>query len=616
MINIRNFAIIAHVDHGKSTLADRILEITGVVEKGKHVEQLLDKNPISRERGITIKLAPVRMMYQMRCEVVSGRLENEVGSGKSNDQKYQEIPLQNPASHVSHPTSYKDYLLNLIDTPGHVDFSYEVERTLASVEGAILLVDATQGIQAQTIAHTYKAIEQNLAIIPVVNKIDISHAQVKKTKEELSEFLGINENDIYEISAKTGQNIDELLKVFITTIPPPISSLNAVGNVRALIFDSYFDQFRGVIAFVRVFNGMIKKGEKLKLIATNCYFEVEEVGIFTPNIQSKEDLRSGEIGYIVTKLKDIHQVHVGDTIQSEKSLDDPLPGYRKNKPMVFASVFPTDSDDFVRLKDSLEKLSLNDASLSSVTINSKALGSGFRVGFLGLLHADVVRERLEREFDLSIILTPPTVEYKQKIKNQNEFEEPITDVTIVTPQEYTGPVMRLCEQSRGRFITMDNKIHIYLHYEIPLAEIVATFFDQLKTVTSGFASFDWTFKKYESCDAGKLLILINGDPVEEFSEYVVTQRSQVRGQFLTSRLKDLIPRQQYEVRIQAEFKGKIIASTRVAPYRKDVTGKLYGGDRTRKDKLLDKQKKGKKSMKNIGKIEIPKEVFLNLFKNR
>lgn len=581
MTKIRNFAIIAHVDHGKSTLADRFLEITGVVKAGQHEEQMLDKNPISRERGITIKLAPVRM-------------------------------------------EYKGYILNLIDTPGHVDFSYEVERTLACVEGVILLVDATQSIQAQTIAHAYKALEQNLTIIPAVNKIDMPHAAVKKTKSELGEFLGVPEREIFEISAKTGQNVNDILLAVIAQLPSPAENIRRVQSystrrmeeggdqIQALIFDSYYDPYRGVIAFVRIFSGSIKKNDKIKLIATNQEFVADEVGYFTPDLKSQDKLSSGEIGYVVTKLKDIHWVRIGDTMTT---LADSLPlaGYRPTKPMVFASVFPTDADDFVKLKEALEKLTLNDASLTYSGIYSQALGSGFRVGFLGLLHADVVRERLEREFDLSIILTPPTVEYE--IVSQGKFREPIADVTIVTPQEYVGSVMRLCEESRGTFKTMDNKSQVFLQYEIPLSEIVTIFFDRLKTITSGYASFDWSFKKYQDCDAGRLSILLNGDPVEEFSEYVVTERAYSRGSLITRRLKELIPRQQYEVKIQAQFKGKIIASTRIAPFRKDVTAKLYGGDRTRKDKLLKKQKKGKKDMKNVGSVEIPKGVFLKLFKS-
>lgn len=613
MSNIRNFAIIAHVDHGKSTLADRLLEITGVVTKGKHQEQLLDRNPISRERGITIKLAPVKM-------------------------------------------EYKDYILNLIDTPGHVDFSYEVERTLACVEGVILLVDATQGMQAQTIAHAYKAISLDKVIIPCVNKIDMLGADVANTKKELAEFLGIVVDHVYEISAKTGQNVEKLLEAVIEKIPSPenpqskilipkqyqnsniqnpkqnsLEHLNSKHSdlfgmshlgLRALIFDSYYDQYRGVIAFVRVFEGEIKKGIKIKLFAIHTEFEVLEVGIFTPLLQKKENLANGEIGYVVTNLKDIHLVRVGDTMTGNGDHTSPLPGYKTVKPMVYASLFPTDPDAYHDVKKALEKLTLNDASLTYEPIYSTALGSGLRVGFLGLLHADVVRERLEREFGVSLVLTPPTVEYRKNTQGVNTisprgcaYSEPIARVTVVTPQKYTGVVMQLCEESRGTFVTMDNKSHVYLSYEMPLSELISYFYDRLKIITSGYASLDWEIVRYEPVDADKLILLLNSEPVEEFSEFVVVARSYERARLLTQRLRDLIPRQQYEIKIQAQYKGKIIASERIAPFRKDVTQKLYGGDRSRKDKLLDRQKKGKKMMKQIGRVEIPKEVFLKLFKS-
>jgi len=575
MDQIRNFAIIAHIDHGKSTLADRLLEITGLVEKNKHEEQLLDRNPISRERGITIKLAPVVM-------------------------------------------SYKGYILDLIDTPGHVDFSYEVERTLACVEGVILLVDATQGIQAQTIAHTYKALEQNLTIIPVMNKIDMPAADIEKTKREMVEFLGCQEDEIFQISAKTGLNVEDLLNTVIEKIPPPKINLETEAT-KALIFDSYYDQYRGVIAFVRVVDGELRAGKKVKLFASNVFIDIVEVGIFNPELKKKETLRSGEIGYVVTNLKDIHQVAVGDTMLDIKDMSGPLPGYKKVKPMVFASMFTVDPDDYLQLKKSLEKLTLNDSALSYEGIYSQALGSGFKVGFLGLLHADVVRERLEREFDLQLVLTPPVVEYLPVPLEETEgrayrFLEPITEVSVVAPQEYTGAIMRLCEDSRGEFVTMDNKTQTYLVYKMPLSELITNFFDNLKTVSSGYASLDWHFSEYRMVDADKMQILLNGDPVEEFSEYVVSERAFTRGQEMTTKLKNIIPRQQYEVKIQAFFKGKVIASDRIAPFRKDVTAKLYGGDRTRKDKLLKKQKAGKKLMKNVGTVEIPKEAFFKLFK--
>lgn len=589
MKNMCNFAIIAHIDHGKSTLADRFLEITGVFEAGKHEEQLLDRNPISRERGITIKLAPVRMEY--------GISNLEYGSDKAK--------IQNS----------KFYILNLIDTPGHVDFSYEVERTLSCVEGVILLVDATAGIQAQTVAHAYKALEQDLVLIPAINKIDLPQAEIEKTKSDLKEFLGVKESEIYEVSAKTGQGVEKLLQVVIEKTPPPHATGPVDNGLRALIFDSYYDEYRGVIAFVRVFEGQLKTRDKVKLFASNEEFEVKEVGFFAPELKKKEKLSTGEIGYIVTNLKDIHKVRVGDTIAGLETKNS-LPGYREVKPMVFASFFPTASHDFPDLKKSLQQFALNDASISFEQIYSPALGSGFRIGFLGVLHADVVRERLEREFDLDLVLTTPTVEYMKKRLGSGKFKylEPIVRVEIITPDKYTGAVMRLCESKRAKFITMDNRFQTFISYQMPLSELIVDFFDQLKTVTSGYGSLDWEFKEYQEADIDKLEILINGDPVEEFSQFTVREKAEERSRELTAKLRKLIPRQQYEVRIQAKYKGRIIASERIPPFRKDVTAKLYGGDRTRKEKLLKKQKKGKKRMKSVGRVDIPKDAFVQLFK--
>lgn len=572
--NIRNFAIIAHVDHGKSTLADRFLEIAGILSKGKHEEQFLDRNPISRERGITIKLAPVRMNY------------------KSDDQ---------------------EYILNLIDTPGHVDFSYEVDRTLASVEGVILLVDATQGIQAQTIGNAYKAIEKNLIIIPVVNKIDLASAEVEKTEKQLIDFLGFQKDEIFKVSAKTGEGVDSLLKNLIDKIPPP--KLNHTTDFVSLIFDSYYDQHRGVIAFVRVFGGGIKKGMKLILAQSKTKIEVMEVGVFKPELTKEEELVDGEIGYIVTNLKDIHQVRVGDCLINEGSSVALVQGYKQVKPMVFASIFPTDTNDYLNLKKALEKLYLNDSALQFNAIHSKAFGAGFRVGFLGLLHADVVRERLEREFNLSLILSPPQADYK--FENDRIFE-PYVKLFIVLPNEYLGAVMQLCENYRGKFLTMDNKNQISLTYEMPLAEMISDFFDNLKSVSSGYASLDWEFLRYQEVEADKLEILLNLEPIEEFSEIVVKQKAFEKAQGLVKRIREVIPRQQYEVKIQARYKGKIIASERISPFRKNVlvkSGKVLGaGDVGRKRKLLERQKEGKKKMKMVGRVEIPKESFLKLFK--
>lgn len=634
MNNIRNFAIIAHVDHGKSTLADRFLELTGTVQKGKHEEQMLDRNPISRERGITIKLAPVRMLLK------SDSIPNFFGL-----------------------VSSSDYILNLIDTPGHVDFSYEVDRTLACVEGVVLLVDATQGVQAQTIANAYKALEKNLAIIPVINKIDLPSAEPERTKKQLVDFLGVKESEIFEVSAKTGVGVEELLKSVIEKVPSPgitqyrgfssasppkgspklltqnqvfllpkpkifdtvgvasqlgglSSSTPKNSSTQALIFDSYYDTHRGVIAFVRVFGGRLKKGSKVKLAHTGVTFEVTEVGYFSPDLIAESFLENGQIGYVITNLKDIHEVNVGDTLLSADDREAlSLPGYKKVKPMVFASIFPTDTADYPNLQKALEKLYLNDSSLEFTSIYSQALGAGYRVGFLGLLHADVVRERLEREFDLSLVLTPPQVEFKN---NKSIFEEPIVKVMIITPDSFVGPVMQLCQNYRGKFLMMDNKNETILEYELPMTELISDFFDNLKSVSSGYASLDWEFSEYRPVKAGKLDLLLNGDPVDEFSEVVVEERSFQKANFLTTRLKELIPRQQYEVKIQASYKGKIIASTRIAPFRKDVlikSGKVIGaGDVGRKRKLLEKQKEGKKKMKMVGRVEIPKEAFMKLFR--
>lgn len=572
MVATRNFAIIAHVDHGKSTLADRLLELTGVVSPNKHEEQLLDRNPISRERGITIKLAPVRMTYQST-------------------------------------------ILNLIDTPGHVDFSYEVDRTLSCVEGVVLLVDATQGVQAQTISNAYKAIDKNLVIIPVLNKIDLPHANVAGAKKQMVDLLGIEGEQIHAISAKTGEGVEQLLHTIIEKIPSPPNP--TTSDLQALIFDSYYDSHRGVIAFVRMFSGSIAKGMKVKLCAQNSTFETNEVGFFDPELVAQKSLNAGDIGYIVTNLKDIHQVRVGDTVSSRNTSLPALSGYKQVKSIVFASMFTTDPHDYENLKKAFEKLYLNDSSLEFTPIYSKALGAGFRVGFLGLLHADVVRERLEREYDLSLVLTPPQVEYKIA---EQKFYEPIVKILLVTPQGYVGPVMQLCEDYRAKFITMDNKNQVTIMYEMPMSEMISDFFDRLKSISSGYASLDWEFIRYEEVKADKLNIMINGDPIEEFSEVVVQERAQEKGQDLVKRLRELIPRQQYEIKIQAQYKGKILASERIAPFRKDVLTKgsktIGGGDVGRKRKVLEKQKEGKKKMKMIGKVEVPKEAFLKLFNKK
>lgn len=588
-MSIRNFAIIAHVDHGKSTLADRLLEMTGVIAAGKHEEQMLDRNPISRERGITIKLAPVKMKY---------RVQNDK-SQTTNDQSNSNLE------------SGKEYTLNLIDTPGHVDFSYEVDRTLACVEGVILLVDATQGIQAQTIANAYKALEKNLVIIPVINKIDMDGAEVEKTEKQIIDFLGVPKDQIYRISAKTGVGVQAVLDSVIEKIPEPKIQNS---NLKALIFDSYYDTHKGVIAFVRMFGGSLKRGTTVRMGHTGGDFIISEVGMFKPDLTPTATLDEGEIGYVATNLKDIHAIEIGDTMLLPKENTEPMPGYKKVKPMVYASIFPTETGDYLNFKKALEKLYLTDSALDFSGIYSTALGAGFRVGFLGLLHADVVRERLEREYELSLVLTPPQVEYKIE---DGKFYEPIVKIFIYTPEHYTGAVMKVCEEHRAKFITMDNKNQIALTYEMPLSELITDFFDRLKSVTSGYASLDWELIRYEFADAHKLELLLNNDPVEEFSEIVVSARAQEKGYFLTKRLRELIPRQQYEVKIQARYKGKIIASERISPFRKDVlikSGKVIGaGDVGRKRKLLEKQKEGKKLMKAVGRVEIPKDAFMKLF---
>lgn len=609
MSSIRNFAIIAHVDHGKSTLADRLLEITGVVSAGKHEAQMLDRNPVSRERGITIKLAPVKMLYKL-----TGSRVNELTSSQ-------------PVNTITRKLVYEEYILNLIDTPGHVDFSYEVDRTLACVDGVILLVDATQGIQAQTIANAYKALEKNLVIIPVINKIDMPGAEIEKTKKQIIDFLGVKTDEIYEISAKTGMGVQKVLDAVIEKIPPPAlldhnlkqNSGHEIASttnykLQALIFDSYYDTHKGVIAFVRVFGGSLKRGMTVKMAHEGGTFIVSEVGFFKPDLTPIDELKDGEIGYVATNLKDIHAIQIGDTMQLPRDDTPPLSGYKKVKPMVYASIFPTDTNDYLNFKKALEKLYLTDSALDYSGIYSTALGAGFRVGFLGLLHADVVRERLEREYELSLVLTPPQVEFKIE---DGKFYEPIVKIFIYTPESYTGAVMKVCEEHRAKFITMDNTNQIALTYEMPLAELITDFFDQLKSKTSGYASLDWEILRYELADANKMELLLNNDPVEEFSEIVVSERAQEKGQFLTKRLKDLIPRQQYEVKIQAKYKGKIIASERISPFRKNVlihNSKVVGaGDVGRKNKLLEKQKEGKKLMKAVGKVEIPKDAFMKLF---
>jgi GTP-binding protein LepA len=584
MKNIRNFSIIAHIDHGKSTLADRFLEITNTIPKDKLFPQYLDQLELERERGITIKLAPVTM-------------------------------------------NYRGVELNLIDTPGHADFSYEVSRSLSCVEGAILLVDATKGIEAQTLSHLLLAEEQQLKIIPVLNKIDLPEAQVDEVKKQLVETLEFKEEEVIKVSAKTGEGVEELLNAVIEKIPPPKESIEK--DLRALIFDSVYDQFKGVIAYVRIFDDEIKSGEQIKFLANEESTQAFSVGYFAPQFKESSSLESGQIGWIATGFKEVSKVAVGDTITHLNEEVEALPGYRQSKPMVFAGLFPVERDDFPKLKEALEKLKLNDASLIWQSENSPALGFGVRAGFLGLLHMEIVQERLERESGLNLIISAPTVPYKviktngeeaiisnpqelPGVANTKEISEPWTKATIITYQKYLGSITQLIHTHRGQVSNIEylgDKIKISL--ELPLAEIISRFYDQLKTSSSGFASLDYEFSEYRAAELVKLEILIAKEPVDALSQVVVKEKAFRTGKLLIEKLKEAIPRQQFEVSLQAAIGAKIIAAERIPPFRKDVIAKLYGGDRTRKDKLLEKQKEGKKRMKMVGKVLIPQEAFLS-----
>ncbi|MBI2638774.1 elongation factor 4 [Candidatus Peregrinibacteria bacterium] len=588
---IRNFCIIAHIDHGKSTLADRFLELTGTVSarEMKHA-QILDSMELEQEKGITIKLAPVRMEW----------------SGS---------------------------ILNLIDTPGHVDFSYEVSRSLAAVEGAILVVDATQGIQAQTLANTFLALEHNLKIIPVINKIDLAAADIARVTDELKNTLGIDPAEIISVSAKSGENVEKVLEAIIERISPP-KSLSQNPETKALIFDSVYDSYKGVVAYVRVFQGSVKRGDRMKLLHTGQEIDVLEVGYFKPKYKTAEVLHCGEIGYVVTGVKGVSEARVGDTIWQGNSLNPtPLPGYRKVTPYVYAGIFPTEGDDFPLLRDALQKLSMNDASLQFEPESSAALGHGFRCGFLGLLHMEIVQERLEREYGLSLIATAPSVSYEVvktnnevfKISNPtelpdqsfyNEIQEPWMKVDIIAPREYIGAIMKLCEERRGIQTNIQylEAIRAILSFELPLSQIIMDFYDQLKSVTSGYASMNYEFFGYRAEDLVKLDILVAGERVDALSNIVHRKEAYYTGSKLTKRLKEIIPKANFEITLQAAIGAKIIARETIPALRKNVTAKLYGGDRTRKDKLLKKQKEGKKRMKKMGQVEIPQDAFLALLK--
>lgn len=592
--NLRNFCIIAHIDHGKSTLADRLIELTGQVSKRDMEAQLLDSMDIERERGITIKLTPVRMFYTAK--------------------------------------DGNEYIFNLIDTPGHVDFTYEVSRSLAACEGAILVVDASQGIEAQTLANVYLALENNLEILPVINKIDLPSARADEVAKEIEDIIGLDASDAPRISAKNGLNVEEVLEQIVKLVPPPKGDLDA--PLKALIFDSYYDNFKGVICFVRVFDGSVKVGDKIKTFMSDKVFDVTEVGVFSPKLYPKASLDAGEVGYIAASIKSIQDTTVGDTITNAVNpAPEPLPGYKKALPVVFSGIYPLDGSRFGDLKEALMKLKLNDASLTFEADNSIALGFGFRCGFLGLLHMEIIQERLEREFDLEIVTTAPSVSYKVyktdgnmlEVDNPSHLpapseidymEEPIIEAHIYAPPEYVGPIMELCQEKRGVYTDMVylDKTRVELKYFLPLNEVIYDFFDSLKSRTKGYASFDYDLASYQRAELVKLDILLNGEPCDALSTIVHKDKAYERGRNICEKLKQVIPRQMFEVPIQATIGGKIIARETVKAYRKDVLAKCYGGDVTRKKKLLEKQKEGKKKMRTLGSVEIPSEAFITILK--
>ena len=593
LAKIRNFCIIAHIDHGKSTLADRILETTGVFEKREMVEQILDSMELERERGITIKSKAVRMHYRAK--------DGEV------------------------------YTLNLIDTPGHVDFTYEVSRALAACEGALLVVDATQGIEAQTLANAYMAIDHNLEIVPVINKIDLPSAQPEEVRQEIEDVIGLDASYAPCVSAKTGLNIEDVLEAIVQHIPAPEGDEDA--PLQALIFDAFYDNYKGAICFVRVMQGRLKTGMRMRLMAGKGEFDVVEIGTFNPGYRPCDELLPGDVGYVCASIKDVRDTRVGDTItDAERPAAEPLPGYRHVTPMVYCGVYPADGADYPNLKDALEKLRMNDASLSFEPETSVALGYGFRCGFLGLLHMDIITERLEREFDLNLVTTAPSVIYHVtktdgtmlNIDNPTnlppigeiaKMEEPYVHAELYTPQEYVGTLMDLCQDKRGTFIDMQYEGNrVKLNYDIPLNEIIFDFFDQVKSRSRGYASFDYELKDYRESDLVKLDILLNGDICDAFSIIVHRDKAYARGRSIAEKLKDVIPRQMFEIPIQAAIGGKVIARETVKAMRKDVLAKCYGGDITRKKKLLEKQKEGKKRMRQFGTVQVPSEAFLAVLK--
>ena len=590
--NIRNFSIIAHIDHGKSTLADRILEITGALSQREMSKQVLDSMDLEQERGITIKAHAVRLNYTA--------------------------------------SDGKDYILNLIDTPGHVDFSYEVSRSLASCEGALLIVDASQGVEAQTLANTYLALDHNLEIIPIINKIDLPSAEPERVKAQIEEAVGIDCSDVIFTSAKEGTGVHDVLEAIVRKVPPPAGSKDL--PLKALIFDSWFDNYQGVIVLVRLFDGEVKKGSKILLMAAQKTYEVLEVGVFTPHKKTVDSLEAGDVGYIIASIRSVSDTKVGDTITDmENQTSEPCPGYKDIKPMVFSGLYPTETNQYAELKDALEKLRLNDASFSFEPETSSALGFGFRCGFLGLLHMEIIKERLEREFQLELVNTAPTVIYKvikshdeivyidspAKLPQQYEsIEEPFVKVVIFVPQKYIGSMLELCQERRGvqKDFNYIGKDRIIVTYEMPLNEILWDFYDKLKSLSSGYASMDYEFTGYRESQLIKLDLLLNGEPVDALSMIVHRGNANSKGRQIAEKLRELIPRQMFEVVIQAAIGSKIIARETIKAMRKNVLAKCYGGDISRKRKLLEKQKEGKKRMKQVGRVEVPQEAFLAVLK--
>lgn len=592
--HIRNFSIIAHIDHGKSTLADRLIEYTGTLTKREMEEQILDSMDLERERGITIKAQAVRSIYTAR--------------------------------------DGQEYMLNFIDTPGHVDFTYEVSRALAACEGALLVIDATQGIEAQTLANVYLALDNDLEIIPVINKIDLPSADPERVKHEIEDVIGIDASEAVLTSAKTGIGIEDVLEAIVAKIPAPKG--DAQKPLKALVFDSKFDAYKGVVLYFRVIDGRVRKGMKIRMMATGAEFEVTEVGVFKPNPVIVDELDAGQVGFLAAAIKNVKDARVGDTItDASNPADEALPGYRKATPMVYCGLYPVENSDYDNLRDALEKLQLNDASLVFEPETSVALGFGFRCGFLGLLHMDVIKERLEREYNLALITTAPNVIYEvfrtngdvELVDNPSNFpdptvidhvEEPYVNATIIVPKDYVGAVMELSQEKRGDYENMTylDETRVMIHYALPLSEIIFDYFDRLKSATRGYASLDYELAGYRASDLVKVDILLNGDPVDALSAIVHREKATVRGRQLVEKLRSLIPRQMFEIPVQAAIGNKIIARENVRALRKDVLAKCYGGDISRKRKLLEKQKEGKKRMKQVGSVELPQEAFMAILK--